>query len=209
MMKCCFVARTGHTHEPHSANDGRPGVGQAVCEKHELCRCARKRVGEKSTRAQATTTCHLCALLSGAARRGTKGGREGGQRDEVYVRAGAIETLLRWSILGEKHQLFRRVQGQQQASEHESARARERESTRAREQESKRAQEHERKRGREEESKHTGEHERTRAREHKNTLGRAQTPTWANAEELQHELALRPRIRAAAQTRPKRGLNAA
>jgi len=110
----------------------------------------------------------------------------------------------------ERHRIARaRERESERARERESARARERESTRAREQESKRAQEHERKRGREEESKHTGEHERTRAREHKNTLGRAQTPTWANAEELQHELALRPRIRAAAQTRPKRGLNAA
>ena len=56
-----------------------------------------------------------------------KGERGGEQRDEAYVRAGEIETLLLWSVLGEKHQLCRRVQGQQQASEHEtrkSARAR-------------------------------------------------------------------------------------
>ena len=84
-----------------------------------------KELVEKSTRAQATTTCHLCALLSGAARRGAKVRMGGGQRDEVYVRADAMETLRLWSVLGKKHQLCCRVRGQQQASEHESARARE------------------------------------------------------------------------------------
>ena len=60
----------------------------------------KQRVEKESLRAHATRhVTSLRVVVWGGSMRG-KGGR-GSTRDEVYVRTGARETLLRWSVLGE------------------------------------------------------------------------------------------------------------